>query len=388
MNQYLKEAQDLKETLVGYRRHIHENPEITDELPNTVAFVKEQLTAMGYETELIAKSALVAYVGKPTGKTILLRADMDALPMKETSGLDFASKNDYAHTCGHDLHTTILLGAAQLLKNHESELQGRVKLMFQPNEEGLTGAVSMVEAGILDDVDVAYASHVFPGDLHSGMLAVAPGAIMASQDRFHIHIEGKGGHGAMPNTGIDPINVAAHIHIALQEINAREVDPQQPLVITVGQFNAGNAPNIIPQTAELSGTIRAFSPEVRELAKKRLVEISQGIAASFRATATVEYSSAAPSVVNNPELLAEIRPYLEESNEMVVSMSPVMGSEDFAFVSDRVPSVYTALGAGGEDPIYHRGSNHNPNIVFNEDALIYGAATYATVATEWLKNNS
>lgn len=386
---YLKRAKELEQELVANRRHIHENPEVGNDLPETVKYVKAKLAEMGIEATDFVKGGLVATLGKP-GKTILLRADMDALPMQEASGLPFASKNNYAHTCGHDMHTATLLGAAKLLKENEANLQGTVKLMFQPDEERLGGAQAMVDAGILENpkVDAAMAFHVFPGEHGPGGILYRTGPVAASSDSFRITVEGHGGHGAMPDTTHDPINAAVHIHIALQEILAREVSPQQPLVLTVGQMHAGNAPNIIPQFAEMEGTIRTFDNDVRTMVKERLVEIAQLTAKTFRCEAKVEFLYGTPPNTNDEPLTEELASYLKEYATFMEEAPVLMGSEDFAVVANEVPASFFVLCAGGEEEMYLGKSNHHPAVCFNEGALTYGAAMFANAATKWLANHS
>ena len=248
MSDLMKRAEELKDVIVKDRRTIHETPEINAELPETTKYVIKCLKEMGYEPKEICNCGVVATTTPKPGKVLLLRADMDALPMQETSGVDFASKNNYAHTCGHDCHTAILLGAARLLKEREDELEGTVKFMFQPDEEGLTGAQAMIDAGVMENpkVDGAFGMHITGEGLPCGHIGFHEGPFMASSDRFTITIHGKGGHGAYPHTNIDPINVAAHTHIALQEIISREVNTAEPAVLTIGSIHAGDAPNIIP----------------------------------------------------------------------------------------------------------------------------------------------
>lgn len=388
MSQYLGRAKELMEELVANRRHIHQNPEVFDNLPNTAAYVKEKLTQMGYAPKDLAKNGVIATVGgKNGGKTILLRADMDALPMQEESGLPFASQNGFGHTCGHDLHTAMLLGAAKLLKEQEAELCGTVLLMFQPDEEGLTGAQAMVDAGVLTGVDAAMAFHVFPGPLAAGAVMYGFGPIQASSDRFRITVTGKGGHGAMPHTTIDPINAAAHIYLALQEIIAREVDANDQLVMTVGSFNAGDAPNIIPERAILEGSIRAYNKDTRIMAKSRLEEIATATAALFRCQCEVTFIGGCPANSNDESLTKELLEYIKEDAVSVNTMPKAMGSEDFAILSDKVPGAYFGIGAGGEDPKYSAGGPHSPKVCFNEDVLPYGAAIFANSATKWLENH-
>ena len=294
MNNILKEANALQEVIVRDRRYFHKNAEIGHDLPITTEYVLKRLREMGYEPELITDSAIVALVGgKKPGKTFLIRADMDALPIVEENDLEYKSQTKNMHACGHDTHTAMLLGAAKILKDHEDEIEGTVKLMFQPAEEQLSGAKSMIEAGVLENpkVDAATMIHIFSGlPVPAGTLIIPKGGYVSSSgDMFHIDVNGKGGHGAMPQDSVDPLNVISHIHTALQEIIARELSPSSTAVITIGQLHGGNAANIIPDTAFMEGTIRAFDNDERVFMKKRVVEVANSIAAAFRATANVEY---------------------------------------------------------------------------------------------------
>ncbi|MCD7948041.1 MAG: M20 family metallopeptidase [Oscillospiraceae bacterium] len=390
MNAYLKLAQEHAEEMTAHRRFLHAHAEVGCNLPVTGGYIIQQLTALGYHPQRIAPGCVTASIGKAHGKTILLRADCDALPMQEESGLPFQSENpSAAHTCGHDMHTAMLLGAAALLKAHESELKGEVCLLFQPDEEGLTGALRAIHADVLDGVDAAMAQHVYSGvEMKVGTFYVTYGVAMASQDRFRIEIMGQGGHGAMPDKTIDPINVGAYIHLGLQSIVARELDQAQPLVITVGRFTAGDAANVIPQTAVLEGTIRCFSAEMRAEAKARLTQISTGMAEVFGAKCTVTFPVEAPPNINNDKMVTDMSSYIMEMGCPVEKMAPAMGSEDFAFIAERVPSVFFAIGAGGDDPAYRLATNHNPKVIYNEDCMPYGAAALAWCAVNWLRDNS
>lgn len=394
----INEAKNLQEILVKNRRYFHENAETHNNLPKTTKYVMEKLTEMGYEPKEICQSGVIALAGgKKPGKVILLRGDMDALPIVEETDLEFKSENGSMHACGHDFHTSMLLGAAKLLKDHEDEIEGTVKFMFQPAEETLSGAKAMIEAGILENpkVDVAMMIHVFGGmPMPSGTVIMFDEEIcMASADWFEITIKGKGCHGAMPNSGIDPLNIASHIHIALQELNAREIAPGEKIALTIGQMHGGNTSNVVPDTAFMSGTIRTINNETRAFLKKRLEEICTGIATTFRAEVDVVYTNGCPCLYNNPGLKAEIMKYSEElfGEDKIFDMSKsktdsAFGSEDFAFVSEVVPSVVLGLGAGCPDEGYIY-PQHHPKIKFNEDILHLGAALYANTALSWLKNN-
>lgn len=399
MSKIIDEAKILQETIVKDRRYIHQNAELDNELTETTKFVVQRLTQMGYEPQIISKSAVVALVGgKKPGKTFLLRADMDALPILEENDLDYKSKTKNMHACGHDTHAAMLLGAAQILKNHEDELEGTVKLMFQPGEETLSGAKAMIDAGVLENpkVDAAVMIHIFSGvPVPAGTLLIPEGGYAsASGDMFHIEVQGKGGHGAMPHESVDPLNVISHIHLGLQEIIAREVSPANTSVITVGQIHGGNAANIIPDTAFMQGTIRGFNKEERALMKSRVVEISQGIASTFRAKANVEYRMECPSVYNDPELYTQVRKYnidlLSEDNvkgfDVVYPGGRMSGSEDFGYISEKVPALMMVLSGGSPEQGFPY-PQHHPKVNFCEDVFYIGSAVYANTAIEWLKGN-
>lgn len=390
------EAEKLQDEIVEYRRHLHRTPETDMSLPETVAYVRSRLESFGYTTATICgESGIVATVGGTRGgKTVLLRADMDALPVAEEADVPFKSTNGAMHACGHDMHTAMLLGAAKILKGVESELAGTVKLMFQPGEETLHGAKAMIEAGVLESpkVDVAMMMHVFSGfPIPSGMFGVSnPGPSSAASDWFDIEIQGKGGHGAMPNFGVDPLNVAAHLHIALQTIISREIPAVDSAVVTIGYLQGGATANVIPDTARMGGTVRTFSEENRNFIEKRINEISAGVAATFRAQVKVTYVRGCPAVVNDKAACESLRASIAEAfgNGAILKALPfggkMMGSEDFSFVSQAVPSVMTMLTAGDATQGYVN-SMHHPKVRFDESVLYKGAAAYANFAIEWLK---
>lgn len=398
MRTLLLEARALQETITKYRRYLHENAEVQDDLPMTTAFVKSSLEKMGYNPKEICKSGVIALAGKNPGKTVLLRADMDALPISEETELEFRSRSGYMHACGHDLHTAMLLGAAQLLKDHEDEIEGHVKLMFQPAEETGAGAIAMIEAGVLEHpkVDAAFMIHVMTGIPIATSSIIIPqgGIVSASSDWYRVSVQGKGGHGAAPHTSIDPLNILSHIHLALQSINAREIAPEDNIVLTVGQMHGGKTSNIIPESAFLSGTIRTFNQNKREFVKMRLEEISRGIASTFRGSATVEFEHTSPSLIVDQKLRDQCYGYTNElfDNSVMLDLEEALGvprltgSEDFAHVCERVPGFMVIIGAGSTEEGYTF-PMHHPKATFNEEALSTGAALYANTAIEWLKHN-
>ncbi len=399
MSNLLNEAKALQDEIVRDRRYLHKHAELGMELPVTSAYIIKRLKEMGYEPEVLAGSGVVVLAGgKKPGKVILLRADTDALPIAEENDLEYKSVTGNMHACGHDTHAAMLLGAAKLLKDHEDEIEGTVKLLFQPAEERLSGAKAMIEAGVLESpkVDAAVMIHIFSGmPMKAGTLVVAAGGYSSSSgDMFHIEIQGAGGHGAMPQNSVDPLNAAAHIFIGLQEIIAREVAPSSTAVITVGQMHGGNAANIIPDTAFIEGTIRAFDERERELMKRRVVEISRGIASTYRAEATVDYRMECPSVYNDASLsefsIRTNREMLGDGNVLSFTDAfpdgKMTGSEDFGYVSEKVPTIMMALGGGSPEEGYPY-PQHHPKINFKEDVFYIGSAVYANTAIQWLKRN-
>ena len=396
----VQEAQGIQDLLVDHRHYLHQHAETGMELPVTAAYVKEQLIKMGYEPQEICQSGLLAIAGgKKPGKVVLLRADMDALPIPETTEVEFKSETGNMHACGHDLHTSMLLGAARLLKEHEDEIEGTVKLMFQPAEETLSGAKAMVAAGILENpkVDIAMMIHVASGmPLPAGkLLKPMAGALSATSDWFEIRIQGKGGHGAMPNMAIDPLIPASTIHLGLQAINSRETGAGDAIVVTVGKYCGGTTANVISDTASMMGTIRTFSNDHRAFIKKRMTEISEGIAASYRCTAEVIFSNGCPSVTTTADAVSSFNSIMADlfGEEDLISIDDVlpggkmMGSEDFAFVTEQVPSVMTMLVAGDARKGYAY-PMHHPKAIFDESVLFRGSAAYAGFALEWLKRNA
>ena len=393
---YLEESKQISNELKEIRRHIHSCPEAGKSLPVTKAFVMDKLNEYGYEPEEICESGIVAVLrgGQASAEstTILLRADMDALAIKEEAPVEFASRNGFMHACGHDMHTAMLLGAAKLLKTHEKELKGNVKFVFQPDEEGFTGAKKMLAAGVLENpkADVGMALHVNSGT-PSGMFLCGLGVCMAGCTLFKIKVKGTGCHGAMPETGVDPINIATHIYLSLQEIVAREIAPTSPVALTIGRFDGGKAPNIIPEEVVMEGTIRTMDRDLSDKIYNRIEEISKQTAELFRGYAEVTETASAPPLLNDKELVKEMAGYIKEitdPSKVFIFEQGGMGSEDFASYTYEIPCSYLLLGAGSpsENPLFGK-PMHNDHVVFNEDILPLGSAALATCATKWLANN-
>lgn len=389
---YYERALALKEETIAHRRWFHTNAEVGLNMPKGQDYVLAELEKLGIEAKKCGHG-VSATVGKP-GKCILLRADMDALPMAEESGLDFACPTGTeAHCCGHDFHVAMLLTAAKMLKENEDALEGTVKFMFQPAEETFEGAKDMIENGILENPapDAALAYHVTSGKMPTGIYMYNnTGTMMFSVDGFKITVKGRGSHGAYPHAGIDPINIAVHVYLALEALIAREVDPAKANVLTVGKFNAGNANNIIPETAVLEGTIRSNDKAGRELLVRRMQEVAVRTAEVYGGTAEIEMSSGIPPLICDPKLTTEFAEIMK--NMGIPGAYPYPGisasaSEDFASIADRIPATFMYLSAGFLDD---RGTApaHNPKVMFNEDVCPIGASCYAHCATQWLKNQA
>lgn len=396
--QIMQEAAALQEEIKAHRLWLHTHAETGFDLTETKPYVKSTLTEMGYTVQECGKAGLVTTVGKPGGKVLLLRADMDALPIAEEADVDFACKNGRMHACGHDMHTAMLLGAAKILKAHESELGGTVKLMFQPAEEIFEGSKDMIASGVLENPrpDAALMIHVAAGmPLPDGTVVVsAPGVSAPAADYFTIRVHGKGCHGSAPQNGIDPLTAASHILIALQEIHARELSASDEAVLTIGTFHAGEAGNVIPDTATMGGTIRTYDEKTRAYLKERMTAIAKNVAEAFRASAEVSFGSGCPTLVNDKDLSEKVTGYLKDllgANRAFTTAElsggkPARGggSEDFAYVSHEVPSLMLALAAGEPSKGYVY-PQHHPKVKFDESILSTGAAVFVDCALQYLR---
>lgn len=391
MDELLTSAHNLAGSLVDDRRVIHRHPELAYHETETAAFVSRRLRELDIEVQTsVGGTGVVGLLrGGRAGKTVLLRADMDALPIQEPGDLGFASDClGVMHACGHDAHTAMMLGVARLLSERRESLAGAVKFMFQPAEEGGAGALRMVEQGLLEGpaVDAAFALHV-DATRPAGLVTTRSGPTMASADTFTIEVRGKGGHAARPHTTIDPVVVASHIVVALQTLVSRETSPIEPAVLTVGGINAGTAFNVIPDTATIIGTIRTFSEDVRTLMEHRLSEVASGIAGAMRASASISYERLYPTLVNHvsgTELVAGVaRETL--GADATGERELVMGSEDFSYVLQRVPGAMFYLGV--RNPSWPEDRNaHSPAFDLDESALPIGTAVMAATAIKFLSS--
>jgi len=388
---YYKRALELQEETIAHRRYFHTNAEVGLDMPKGQAYVMEELKKLGLSPKPCGHG-VTATIGKGS-RCLLLRSDMDALPMEEESGLDFACPTSTeAHTCGHDFHAAMLLTAAKMLKEQEDKLRGTVKLMFQPAEETFEGARDMIEHGILEDPvpDAALAFHVTAGRMPVGIYMYnADSTMMFSVNGFKITVHGKGAHGAYPHASVDPINIAVHVYLALEALIAREVNPSKATALTVGAFQSGSAANIIPDTAVLEGTIRSNDKDSQELLIRRVREVASGTAQVYGGMTEIDISTGAPPLVCDRELTHLFAQYIAEMD--IPGATPYPGitasaSEDFAVIAERIPSTFMYLSAGFLDA---RGDApaHNPKVMFNEDVCPVGAACYAHCAHQWLKDH-
>ncbi|MBE6765093.1 MAG: amidohydrolase [Ruminococcaceae bacterium] len=392
-NDMLLLSDSIKDDLVRYRRTIHKNPECGKQLPKTRAYVKGLLREFGYDPVDLCESSVIADIsGGSSKKAVLLRADMDALPIRERAEIDFKSENGNMHACGHDMHTAILLGAARLLMLMRDRLSGTVRLVFQQDEEGLTGARSLIDAGVLDGLDIgaALALHIHSGT-PTDTIMCGSGTCMAGPVFFRITVHGTGCHGAMPETGVDPIYIAAQIYSSIQEILAREICAVQPALITVGKFLGGDAANVIPDRVVMEGSVRTMDSELSAHIFSRIRDISISTAQMLRGSAEVVSTASVPPLTNDPILTEKVVSYIEELTNRPVTLfdSKGMGSDDFSFFTDAVPGVYLLLGAGTreENPLFGK-PTHNEQVVFNEAVLPTGSAILAHCAMQWLRDHT
>jgi hippurate hydrolase len=381
MSGVIAEIAAWADELTALRRDIHAHPEIGFSETRTAALVAAKLRAYGLDevVEGVGGTGVVGLIkGRGGGRTVGLRADMDALPMDEMTNLPYASKHPGAfHGCGHDGHTTMLLAAARYLAQTR-DFSGSVRVIFQPAEEGLGGARAMIADGLFErfPCDEIYALHNSP--YHElGVISATPGPAMASASVFDIEIEGKGAHGAMPHQSADPVMAAVAVAQALQTVVARNVDPLSPAVLSVTQIHAGSAYNVIPETASLRGTMRAFDEETRQLAARRIVEIAESVAKAFGARCEAKVRFGAPAVMNDPALTAgacDVAAALVGEGRVRRAADPMMGSEDFADMLQKVPGAYVWLGQGIGPGL------HNPGYNFNDAAAPIGASLLARIA--------
>ena len=378
---------DIEEEMIALRHAIHAHPELGFEEFVTSDLVAERLAQWGYEVHRgLGGTGVVGTLKVGTGKQRLgLRADMDALPIQEDTGLDYASRvPGKMHACGHDGHTAMLLAAARHLAQSRS-FDGTLHLIFQPAEEGLGGAKRMLDEGLFErfPCDAVFAMHNMPG-FPTGKLGFRPGPFMASSDTVIIDIDGRGGHGAVPHKAIDPVVVCANVVLALQTIVSRNVPPLDMAIVTVGAIHAGEAPNVIPQTAQMRLSVRALRPEVRDLLEERITTLVHAQASAYGATARIDYQRRYPVLVNDAEMTAFAQDVAREwlgEDGLIDDLAPLTGSEDFSFLLDQCAGSYLIIGNGdGEGGCMV----HNPGYDFNDDCLATGASYWVKLAERFL----
>lgn len=390
------EIDEILPGLIADRRYLHENPELGFQEHNTAKFVAERLQALGVEEirtgiNGTGITGLVRGTGSGPGKdrVVLVRADMDALPIHEENDVEYRSRNDgVMHACGHDAHTAILLGLARTLMARRDEFAGTVKLLFQPSEEMFPGgAKGMIDEGVMEDphVDASFALHMAQHQ-PLGVITIAGGPILAAPDSFKATIQGKGGHAAAPHRAVDPIVIGAQIVGALQTVVSRNVDPVESCVVTVGHFNAGEAFNVIPDIATIGGTVRTLTPEIRDLAEERVNTVIRGIAEAGGATVEIEYTRGYPATINDPAAAALVREAATEvvGADNVVTPPPSMGGEDYAyFLLDR-PGAMFQVGTKNEE----RGlvwGHHHPRFDIDEESLAIALETMTVTVLKYLE---
>jgi amidohydrolase len=393
---FYHEAQAAYDQLVAWRRDFHRHPELGYQETRTAGIVADHLRELGLEVSTgIGKTGVVAVIdgelmdeaAAEDAPTVMLRFDMDALPIHEQTGLDFASQSPgVMHACGHDGHTAIGMGVAQLLVKHRKQLPGRVKLVFQPAEEGLGGAAAMVADGVMDAPTprAAFGLHLW-SRLPLNQVVVQAGPLWANAGAFELEVKGHGGHGAMPHETVDATLVAAQIVVAWQSIVARNIDPAQTAVLTVGTFASGNAFNVISGSAKLTGTIRSFDPATETLLKQRMQEVADGVCAAFGASCTLRHIISIPAVINAPEGAALMRGVAREvvGDNLIAEITPMMVGEDVSEFLLRAPGCFVLVGAGKpEDP--NPSPHHNPTFDFDERMLPTGVALMAGAAAQYL----
>ena len=394
MSNFLAEAREIQSDLETLRRRLHQEPEIGLDLPKTQAKIVAALDGLGLEvtTGKGLSSVTAVLRGAKSEKTVLLRADMDALPVTELADLAYKSQIDGAmHACGHDLHVSMLIGAARLLVKNKSQLNGDVVFMFQPGEEGFDGAGHMIKEGVLTargrKADATYGIHVMSSTIPTGSFTTKGGTMMASSDELHVTVVGMGGHGSQPHTAKDPIPVAAEMISALQLMITRSFDAFDPVVITVGQFHAGTKANIIPDTAEFQATIRTFSAENRSRIQVEAVRLCESIAQGYGLKAEVKVVEQYPVTANNndhAQFVGKVAADLFGSEGFMEMPHPIAGAEDYSRVLEEVPGSYVFLGASVDQDFTKSEVNHSPRAMFDDAVMYRGTALLSELAVRSL----
>jgi amidohydrolase len=390
MTDYLDEAQALFEYTRTLRRDFHQHPELGFQEIRTANIVAKELAGLGLEVKTgVGQTGVVGLLeGQSPGGVVLLRFDMDALPIVEENETDYASINQgVMHACGHDGHTAIGLTVARLLNNHRNELAGTVKLVFQPAEEGLGGAEAMMADGVLQEPkpDVTLSLHVW-NEKPVGWVGIVPGPVMAAADTFHVKITGKGGHGAVPNLVHDPILAASQVVNALQTIVSRNVSPLKSAVVSVGAIHGGEAFNVIPSTVEMKGTLRTFEAQVRDRVIERFHQVVENVCQAFDCQAEIEIKSITPALVNDPHVTSRVQRVASSllPADQLDFQTTTMGSEDMAFMQEQIPGCYFFIGSANKEK-HLDAAHHHPRFDFDEIILPKAVALMAASAVEFLQ---
>ncbi len=382
-----KDLENLTSQIIEWRRDFHRHPEIANQEHRTSSVICKFLEGLGIPVSTCAKTGLRGVLeGKSGGRTVALRADMDALPLKEEGEKEYISENPEAtHACGHDGHMAILMGVARLLSLRKKKFNGKVVFLFQPSEERIPGgAKKMIEEGALEGVDSIFGLHLWQ-PLPTGMLGIVKGAMMAQPDKFSIRVIGKGGHGSMPQDTVDPILVASHLVVNIQSIVSRNVDPLKPMVVSFGTMEGGTIYNIIPNEVVLTGTVRTFDPSLQAFAETRLKEITEETSKAFGATSEFKYEKGYSPLVNDAAMADFVLETAKKTlgEESIATIDPVMGGEDFAYFLEKVPGAFFFFGVGDGMEFPH----HHPAFDLDERALPLATLLMASLALEYLKRN-
>ena len=392
MEHILEEAKSISAEIAEWRRHLHQTPELGLETPKTSAYIVQELKKMGVEEirERVGGWGVAALVkGEKPGKTLAIRADCDALPIKEETGLPFASKNGLMHACGHDAHTAMALGAAKLLLAHKAELAGTVKFIFQPAEENVQGAKAMIDDGVMENPHVDALIGLHTGclwkEVGNGEIGVRFGSLMAAVDRFVVTFKGKGGHGATPHLAVDPVTMTATAVLELQTILSRELSPLDAAVLTVGRIEGGKSFNIIPESCLIEGTVRTLNPATRAFVEERLRAVVSRVADGMRGVAEVEYESGPPPLINDTDFTRTFQAFaarLAGAEKVKEIGEPTMGGEDVAYFLEMVPGTFFVHGscAPEKGQVY---PHHNPKFDIDEETFPLGSALFAGFALSW-----
>lgn len=381
-----KDVNQITDQIIEWRHDFHRHPEVAFQEDRTSSVIKKFLESLDIPVTVIAKTGLRGVLeGKPGGKTVALRADIDALPLKEEGDKAYISQNpEAAHCCGHDGHMAILMGSVQVLARMRDQLGGNVVFLFQPSEERIPGgAKPMIDEGAMEGVDAVFGLHLW-APLPTGKVGIVKGPMMAQPDAFTLIVKGKGGHGSMPQQTVDPILVASQIVVSMQSIVSRNVDPLKPCVVSFGTIEGGTIYNIIPAAVKLTGTVRTFDPDIKELTKARLKEIAEGTAKAYGAAVELTYDEGYPPLVNDGAMTDFVLDVAKKTfgKECISQIDPVMGGEDFAYFLKEAPGAFFFLGAGKGEVFPH----HHPAFDIDDKVLPLGTLLMTKLALEYLKS--